>query len=145
MFDDSNWPRHPFITITGRFLFTLIFFISGITHFTDVEGYAALMPESAPWKTFWVLTSGGVELAGATMILLNRSPRLGAWLLILFLVPVTLVVHGVPAFAAETEQMQAIQTSLFLKGVAMTGAALLISQLGAGSPVPGSMDNEKVQ
>ncbi|MAJ59134.1 MAG: hypothetical protein CBC48_03500 [bacterium TMED88] len=139
MLDDSNWPHHPFITITGRFLFTLIFFISGITHFTDIEGYAALMPDGTPWKTFWVLTSGAVELAGATMILLNRSPRLGAWLLILFLVPVTLVVHGVAAVAAETEVMQAIQTSFFLKGVTMTGAALLISQLGAGHPVPGSM------
>jgi len=143
VFDDSNWPRHPFVTITGRFFFTLIFFISGITHFTDVEGYAALMPDGAPWKTFWVLTSGAVELAGATMILLNRSPRLGAWLLILFLVPVTLVVHGVPALAAETERMQAIQTSFFLKGVAMTGAALLISQLGAGTSASGSMDDER--
>ena len=28
------------------------------------------------------------------------------------------------------EQMQRIQTSFFLKGVAMTGAALLITQLG---------------
>ncbi|MDG2048874.1 MAG: DoxX family membrane protein [Myxococcota bacterium] len=137
MLDDSNWPRHPLITLAGRFCFTLIFFISGITHFTDVDGYAALMPEGVPWKTFWVLISGAVELAGATMILSNRSSRLGAWLLILFLVPVTLVVHGVAAVAAETEMMQAIQSSFFLKGVAMTGAALLISQSGAGHPSKG--------
>ena len=97
---------------------------------------AALLPgpEGTPWKTFWVLISGAVELAGATMILLNRSSRLGAWLLILFLVPVTLVVHGVAVLAAETQVMEAIQSSFFLKGVAMTGAALLISQFGAGHP-----------
>ena len=36
-----------------------------------------------------------MELIGATLIVANRSPRLGAWLIALFLVPVTIVVHGV--------------------------------------------------
>lgn len=136
MTDDSNWPRSLWITLLGRFCFTLIFFISGITHFTDVQGYVGLMPPDMPWREFWVLTSGGVELAGAFMILFNWQARLGAWLLVLFLIPVTIVVHGVGVVVAETDIMRQIQTSFFLKGVTMTGGALLISQFGVRHPEP---------
>ena len=122
--------HHPAIGITARVLFTLIFFLSGVTHFTDVPGYARLMPEPVPFKAFWVIVSGLVELAGAVLVLLNRRPRLGGWLLVLFLVPVTFTVHGVGMFTAPDEQMGAIQLSMFLKGLAMTGCALFITQQG---------------
>jgi uncharacterized membrane protein YphA (DoxX/SURF4 family) len=122
--------EHPAIAIAGRVMFTLIFFLSGITHFTDLEGYVALMPEAIPFRPFWVVISGIVELAGAAMIVSNRSPRLGAWLIALFLVPVTITVHGTMMVSDPDARMRAIQLSFFLKGVAMTGAALLITQLG---------------
>ena len=60
----------------------------------------------------------------------NRYPRMGAWLLVLFLIPVTIVVHGVAMVTATEEAMRQIQLSFFLKGVTMTGAALFITQLG---------------
>ena len=121
---------HPAIGIAGRILFTLIFFLSGITHFTGMSQYVALMPAAIPFRPFWVAISGVVELIGAVMVLTNRHPRLGAWLIVLFLVPVTFTVHGVALLTAPDAQMQAIQTSFFLKGLTMTGAALLITQLG---------------
>jgi putative oxidoreductase len=121
---------HPAIATVGRILFTLIFFLSGVTHFTRLADYVALMPAAIPYRAFWVMISGVVELAGATLIVTNRAPRLGAWLIVLFLVPVTITVHGVMMTTATDPQMQAIQTSFFLKGVAMTGAALLVTQLG---------------
>ena len=131
MIDKSRLPRHHAISLIGRLLFTLIFFLSGVTHFTDIEGYTSLMHESIPFRTFWVLISGVVELAGATMILFNRSARLGGWLIVLFLVPVTFTVHGYEMVSADSAEMRAIQLSFFLKGLAMTGCALLITQLGA--------------
>ena len=123
-------PEHPAIGFVGRLMFSLIFFLSGVTHFTDMGGYVALMHEAIPFRVFWVLISGVVELAGAVMVLFNWHARLGGWLLVLFLVPVTITVHGYEMVAAEDEGMRAIQVSFFLKGVAMTGAALLITQLG---------------
>ena len=120
----------PAIGVTGRLMFTLIFFLSGITHFTDVAGYVALMPAAIPFRPFWVIVSGIVELAGATLIATNRAPRLGAWLIVLFLVPVTIAVHGVAMVNAADERTAAIQLSFFLKGIAMIGSALLITQLG---------------
>ncbi len=126
--------RHPAIAVVGRGLFTLIFFLSGITHFAGMGEYVALMPAAMPFRPFWVAISGVVELIGATLIVTNRAPRTGAWLLVLFLVPVTITVHGVLLANATDPQMQAIQTSMFLKGVTMTGAALLITQLGVRPP-----------
>jgi putative oxidoreductase len=122
--------EHPAISLAGRILFTLLFFGSGITHFTDMAGFVRLMHPSIPFREFWVVVSAIVELAGATMILLDWKPRLGAWLIVLFLLPVTVVVHGVLMLQATDEGMRAIQLSFFLKGLAMAGAALIFTQLG---------------
>lgn len=121
---------NPAIAMAGRIMFTLIFFLSGITHFTGMADYVALMPEAIPFRPFWVVISGVVELVGATMIVTNRYPRLGAWLIAIFLIPVTITVHGVAMVSDPDARMRAIQLSFFLKGVTMTGAALLITQLG---------------
>jgi len=69
------------VAIAGRVMFTLIFFLSGITHFTDVQSYAELMPPAIPFRPFWVMTSGAVELFGAGLILTNRMAELGGWLI----------------------------------------------------------------
>ncbi len=120
----------PAIAIAGRVMFALIFFLSGITHFTDLVHYVALMPAVIPFRPFWVILAAVVELLGATLIVTNTYPRLGGWLIAIFLVPVTITVHGVAMLTAPDAEMQQIQTSFFLKGVTMTGAALLITQLG---------------
>ena len=62
--DDDVMVISPAIAMTARFLFTLIFFLSGITHFTNMSQYAALMPPAIPWRPFWVIISAIVELAG---------------------------------------------------------------------------------
>ena len=81
------------------------------------------------------MISGVVELAGATMILTNRWPRLGAWLIAIFLVPVMITVHGYLFLHAPDEANRQAQLSFFLKGVTMTGAALLFTQRGASLTV----------
>src|SRR5208282_2798080 len=107
-----------------------IFFLSGVTHFTQMRFYAGLMPAAIPWHDFWVSISGLVELAGAALILFNYRPRLGGWLIVLFLVPVTIVVHGTAMVTLSDPVMRTVNASMFLKGLAMTGCALLITQLG---------------
>ena len=120
----------PAIALTGRVMFALIFFLSGITHFTSLDEYVALMPAVIPFRPFWVMISALVELLGATMVATNRYPRLGAWLIVIFLVPVTITVHGTGMVSDPDQRMRAIQLSFFLKGITMAGAALLITQLG---------------
>ena len=69
-------------------------------------------------------------MAGGLSVLLGFHARLGAWLLVLFLAPVTLTIHrfwGIPDRGAAA--MQRIQ---FIKNSALIGAALLIAYLGSG-------------
>ncbi|MGO8670639.1 MAG: DoxX family protein [Capsulimonadaceae bacterium] len=120
----------PAVGITARILFTLIFFLSGITHFTSMQSYIDLMPAAIPIRAFWVAISAVVELAGAAMILFNYRPRLGGWLIVLFLVPVTIVVHGIAMLTLADPVMRTVNVSMFLKGLAMIACALFITQSG---------------
>lgn len=124
---------NPAIGITARILFTLIFFLSGVTHFTNMTDYINLMPAPIPFRAFWVSISAVVELVGAAMILFNYRPRLGAWLIVVFLVPVTIVVHGTAMLTLPDPVMRAVNVSMFLKGLAMIACALFITQFGVTS------------
>ncbi len=130
MFNEHRLPNHVYLTLTARALFTSLFFLSGVTHFTDIPYYVGLMPDGFPFAVFRVLVSGVVELAAAGMIMFNWRPRLGGWLLIVFLLPVTFVVHGYEMMHAEDEAWRLIQQASFLKGISLVGVALLITQTG---------------
>lgn len=130
MFREDRLPNHIALNITGRVLFMSLFVISGITHFTNIPYYVSLMPEPFPAPVFWIVLSGIIELAGAVMIICNWRPRLGGWLIVLFMLPVTVVVHGYEMIHAELEVVRELQQAHFLKGFALIGAALLITQLG---------------
>ncbi|HLZ11117.1 MAG TPA: DoxX family protein [Candidatus Acidoferrum sp.] len=117
------------VTVLGRLLFALIFVVAGASHFSkQTIGYAA--SQGVPLAAIAVPLSGVLAIAGGLSILLGYRARIGAWLIVLFLVPVTLMMHK---FWTVTDPMMAqIQMILFMKNVSMLGGALLISQLGAG-------------
>ena len=63
-------------------------------------------------------------------VLLGYRVRIGAWLLVLFLVPVTFMMH---AFWAVPDPMMArMQQAMFMKNLSMLGGALLLTYFGAG-------------
>ena len=128
----SSWQGA--VVVLGRFLFALIFLMAGANHFNkQIIGYAA--SQGVPLASVAVPLSGVVAIAGGLSILLGYRAKLGAWLIVLFLVPVSLMMHK---FWAVTDPMMAqIQMILFMKNVSMLGGALLISQCGAG---PFSLD-----
>ena len=82
-----------------------------------------------------VPASGILALVGGLSILLGYRAKMGAWLLVLFLVPVTVMMHNF--WAVKDPMMAQMQMAMFLKNVTVLGGALLISQLGAG---PWSVD-----
>jgi hypothetical protein len=65
-----------------------------------------------------------------SLLLKKPQPLLGAWLLVLFLVPVTLMMHNF--WAVRDPMMAQLPMAMFLKNVTMLGGALLVSQFGAG-------------
>src|SRR5579864_5444005 len=127
---DDLFIVRPAIGLIARILFTLIFFLSGITHFTDLNSYVSLMPAAIPMRALWVIISAVIELIGAALILFNYRPRLGGWLIVLFLIPVTIVVHGSAMISDPSPIMRAVNVSFFLKGLAMIACALFITQFG---------------
>ena len=122
------------VVVLGRFFFALIFLMAGANHFSKQSiGYA--VSAGVPLASIAVPLSGVLAIAGGLSILLGYRAKLGGWLIVLFLVPVTLMMHKF--WLVQDPMMAQIQMILFMKNVSMLGAALLISQFGAG---PFSLD-----
>jgi len=117
------------VVVLGRFLFALIFLMAGANHFNkQAIGYAA--SQGVPLASVAVPLSGVLAIVGGLGILLGYRAKLGAWLIVVFLVPVTLMMHKF--WTVPDPMMSQIQMILFMKNVSMLGGALLISQFGAG-------------
>ena len=71
-----------------------------------------------------------LALAGGLSVAIGYKTRWGAWALVAFLVPVTLWMHAY--WRLSDPHTAFIEQVLFLKNLSMLGAALLISQFGAG-------------
>ena len=121
----------------ARALLAAIFVMSGFTHFSSATaGYAAA--HGVPLASLAVPLSGVLALLGGMSVLLGYRARLGAWLLLLFLVPVTLAMHR---FWAVSEPMAAqLHMVMFMKNLGLMGGALLVAYFGAG---PVSLDSRK--
>lgn len=126
-----------YIVLIGRILYSLIFINSGIFHFTKgAVDYADA--QGVPMASFLVPASGIMAIAGGLSVLLGYKTKWGAWLLVLFLIPVTLMMHAFWTISDATQQQ--VQMAMFMKNTSMLGAALLIAWFGAG---PVSLDERK--
>jgi putative oxidoreductase len=110
------------IVPVGRVLFALIFVASMIGHFSSAE-IAQASAHGVPLATILVPLAGIIALAGA-------------FLLLVFLVPVTLVMHKFWGIADP--QMAMLQKANFLKNTSLIGACLLVMYYGSG---PYSLDS----
>lgn len=113
----------------GRVLLSLIFIISGINHFSGgTLEYA--VAQGVPWANVLVPVSGVISLIGGLSVLIGAHARMGALLLIIFLIPVTVMMHNF--WAIEDAQMAQNQLAHFMKNLSILGGALFIAFYGAG-------------
>jgi putative oxidoreductase len=122
------------IVPVGRILFALIFVASVMGHFSSAEITEAAA-HGVPLASVMVPLAGILALVGGLSIALGYRARLGALLLIVFLVPVTLFMHrfwGLPD--PQAAMMQKVN---FMKNLSLIGACLLIAYHGSG---PYSLD-----
>ena len=118
-----------YLALVGRLLYSVIFLVSGPFHFTaQYAGYAA--QAGVPAASVLVPLAGVISLAVALSVLLGYRAKIGAWLLVVFLVPVTLALHQF--WAVHDPMMAQMQQVMFMKNLSMLGAALFLSQTGAG-------------
>ena len=117
------------IVLLGRIFFSLIFLMTAMTHFSKGSvGYAA--SKGVPAASIAVPLAGVIAILGAISIILGFKARWGAWLIVLFLIPVTLMMHDF--WTVTDPQMRGMQMAMFMKNVSMLGGALMITYFGSG-------------
>jgi putative oxidoreductase len=126
----------PF-TVLGRLLLSAVFLLSAvgnkIPHFSDVATYMGSAGVPAPG----FMLAGAIVflLAGSLSVIAGYRARLGASLLLVFLVLATYYFHPFWKLEGPVRQEQMIQ---FMKTLSMMGAMLFVVANGSG---PMSLDS----
>ena len=118
----------------GRVLLAALFVIASFGHFSQATIHYAAQ-QGVPLANVAVPVSGVIALIGGLSVALGYQTRIGAALLALFLVPVTLMMHKFWGLA-DPHQAE-MQQIMFMKNVAILGGVLLLAYFGGG---PFSLD-----
>ena len=127
------------ITVLGRVMLATIFLMSAvgnkIPNFNDVAGYMASEGVPAPK----VMLSGAIVflLAGSLSLIVGFKARIGATLLLIFLLLATYFFHDF--WTVEDAMQKQNEMIQFMKNMALMGAMLMIMANGAG---PMSIDSK---
>ena len=127
-------PGMRAIVPLGRVLFALIFVASVVGHFSSAQ-ISEAAAHGVPLATLLVPLAGLIALVGGVSVMLGYRARFGALLLLVFLVPVTLVMHKFWGLADP--QMAMLQKIQFMKNTSLIGACLFFMYHGSG---PYSLD-----
>jgi len=129
-----------FVSVVGRVLLCTIFFTAAvgnkIPNFQAVAGYMAKEGVPAPQ----VMLAGAIAflIAGSVSVVLGYKARIGAFLLLVFLVLATYYFHDF--WTLSDPQVRQEQTIQFMKNLGLIGAMLLIIANGTG---PLSLDGRR--
>jgi len=121
----------------GRALLVLIFLVAVPNHFTQA-GISYAAQQGVPAPGVLVPLSGILALLGGVSVAFGLYARLGAILLAVFLIPVTLMMHRFWALADPMQRQ--LQQVMFLKNLSMLGATFILIYLGPG---PFSVDRAR--
>jgi putative oxidoreductase len=118
-----------YIVLLGRIFYSVLFILGSLHHFNATTVQYAVN-QGVPMASFLVPFSGVIGLLGGLSILVGYKARWGAWLIVIFLVPITIMMHR---FWGNLDPLIAnLQEVMFMKNLALLGAALLIAYFGSG-------------
>lgn len=124
-------PTMNVLFLLGRLIFGGFFLMNAWSHFKNLDaltGYA--QSKGVPSSRAAVFVSGILLLLGGLGVVFGISPEASLALLIIFLVPVTFMMH---AYWKETDpNMKMMQRIQFYKNLALIGACLMLYAI----PVP---------
>jgi len=114
--------------LSGRGFLSAIFLFSGFGKIADWSKFAHMMDEKG-MPLVPVLLAGALtfEILGGLSVLFGIYGRVGAVLLILFLIPTTLIFHN---FWAADPALQQNQMQHFMKNVAIMGGLFVVAAMG---------------
>lgn len=119
-----------YLVLLARFFYSFIFIMGGVNHLTNPQMVAYAGSAGVPLPSVLVPISGLIALLGGLSILLGFKAKIGGWLIVLFLVPVTLMMHAF--WTVADPQVHMLQMTMFTKNLAMLGGAILIAYFGSG-------------
>lgn len=117
--------------LLGRIFLSFIFLYEAYDSIFYMQATKKTMTEySITWRQD-LLLFGAIALLvlGGFMILSGYRASLGAFMLLLYWVPVTFIVHS---FWNDPPDVERIQAILFMKNIAITGGLLMVWVNGAG-------------
>ena len=115
--------------LVGRILYSLIFVLSSVNEFR-ADTVAFVAQAGVPLANVVVPIAGILALLGGLMVMLGFRARIGAWMLVVFLVPVTLIMHAF--WRVRDPMMHLMQQIQFMKNLSLLGGALIIAYFGSG-------------
>lgn len=118
-----------YIPLLGRIIFSIIFISSKLKHFSS-ESIHYGASAGIPAASILVPLAGIIALAGTLSILLGYKAKWGAWLIVIFLVPTSFIMHAYWNIQDPAQHM--FQQGFFLKNMAMLGGALFLAYFGSG-------------
>lgn len=121
------------VPLIARILLSAIFIQSGLGKIMDPSGTQQYMAAyGMPLTSLFLIGAIFCEIFGSLSILLGFKARLGASLLVIFMIPTTLIFH--------TKLSDQVQMIMFMKNLAIIGGLLMVAYFGPG---PISLDAKK--
>lgn len=127
------------VFLVGRVLLAAIFLLSAIGHLTQADGMAQYAEaKGVPAAKAGVIGSGVIALLAAISLIFGIWTDVGALLLIVFLVPVSLMMHAF--WKVEEPQAKQGEQINFNKNLALIGAALILFYVvNQGQDIPAGL------
>lgn len=111
-----------YLPLAARICLALIFLNAGIKHLIGFEGFVQVIAgKGMPIPAVLAASTIAFQLLGSVALIIGFKARIGALLLILFLIPATLSFHP-----------PASDLNGFLKNLALIGGLLMVMAYGPG-------------
>lgn len=119
-----------FLVLLGRVCVSAIFFWAAfgkIMNFEETMSYMA--SKNMPYILLFLSLAILVQVVGALFLASGYRARLGAWLLILFIIPAAAIFHDFWNLRGHERLMEQIS---FMKDLAILGGLMIIAAFGPG-------------
>lgn len=114
----------------GRLFISLIFILAGIGKLLNYDQTAQYMASKGMTMIpLFLIAAAVIELLGGLSLLLGFKTRVGATLLLLFLIPVTIIFHDFWNLQGAEQHAMLIE---FMKNLAIFGGLFYVLSVGPG-------------
>ena len=122
-------PSNSIAPLLGRILISWIFLYSSVGQVTQLSlNVSHVAAQGMPFPLMAIVTSIIIQFFGGLALLLGFKGRITGWVLFIFLIPTTLMLHKF--WGAAARPGQEIQ---FFKNMAIMGGLLFVATFGAGA------------